>query len=283
MKLTVNGDAAFKICQITDIHLGTMPLNAEDQKTLAGIQHVLAANEFDLIMVTGDLIWGKINPAPKDSLAELFAVLNASGVPVAITYGNHDAEGDFSRADLRNLENMLTNPATKENTFVINDRENYTLDIYDGEQVRNRLFIWDSGDYFNSAVKEGYATLEPEQVVWFNDQAIERPAGAADLAFMHIPLVEYYLAEENILEGTKGEKICSGWYSSGLFYAFIKQQNVQGLFVGHDHENNYRSSVDNIELSYGNVAGYNTYGDLARGVRVIDLYQDRFETRVIKF
>lgn len=283
MKLTVNGDATFKTCQITDIHLGTTPLKVEDQQTLAAIKQVLATNEFDLILITGDLIWGKINDAPQESLAELFAVLNASEVPVAITYGNHDAEGNFSRADLRNLENMLENPATKENTFIVSDRENYTLDIYNGDEVRNRLFVWDSGDYFNSAVKEGYATLEPEQVIWFNDQAIERSVGVADLAFMHIPLLEYYLAEENIIEGTKGEKICSGWYSSGLFYAFIKQQNIKALFVGHDHENNYRSSVDDIELSYGNVAGYNTYGELARGVRAIDLYQDHFETRVINF
>lgn len=283
MKLTVSANTAFKICHITDIHLGTFPLKEEDERTLAGIDQVLTTNDFDLIMVTGDLIWGKINEAPKESLAELFKVLNRSGVPVALTYGNHDTEGNFSRADLRNYENMLANPATKENPFVINDRENYTLDIYHDDQVRNRIFVWDSGDYFNSAVKEGYATLEPEQVMWFNDQAIERDAHATDLAFMHIPLFEYYLAEDNILAGTKGEKICSGWYSSGLFYAFIKQQNVKALFVGHDHENNYRSSVDGVELSYGNVAGYNTYGELARGVRAIDLYADHYDTRVINF
>lgn len=283
MKLTVQADAAFKICQITDIHLGTFPLKEEDKRTLAGIDQVLTANEFDLIMVTGDLIWGKINEAPKESLAELFKVLNRSGVPVALTYGNHDAEGTFSRSDLRNYENMLVNPATKENPFVINDRENYTLDIYQDEGVRNRIFVWDSGDYFNSAVKEGYATLEPEQVIWFNKHAAERATTTTDLAFMHIPLAEYYLAADHIIEGIKGEKICSGWYSSGLFYAFIKQQNVKALFVGHDHENNYRSQIDGIELSYGNVAGYNTYGELARGVRIIDLYSDHYDTQVINF
>ncbi|MFT9271822.1 MAG: hypothetical protein ABF511_07935 [Lentilactobacillus hilgardii] len=63
----------------------------------------------------------------------------------------------------------------------------------------------------------------------------------------------------------------------------MRQKNVKATFVGHDHDNNFTSSFRGIQLNYGNVTGYNCYGELTRGVREIDVSKDAIKTRIILF
>ena len=51
-----------------------------------------------------------------------------------------------------------------------------------------------------------------------------------------------------------------------------------GVFVGHDHDNNYVGLHKNIALGFGQVTGADAYGELERGGRVIELYENKPNT-----
>lgn len=285
MNLHVESGKSFKICQMTDIHLGDYPLNDNDLKTLAGIKKVLLVNDFDLIMITGDLIWGKENGDPRRSLQELYDLLNQFDIPVAITYGNHDTEGKYNRKYLRDFETHLKNLVGHNNSYVVDDRENYTLEIFDKEtdELVNVIYVWDSGDYSRWPEISQYAAIGRHQINWYAKTATDYHTKTFDLGFMHIPLPEYKEVNKEEVSGYYNEKVCSADINSGLFYELITIGKIKAVFAGHDHDNNFSANYDGIQLNYGNVTGYNTYGDLDRGVVAIDLYQDGIERKVINF
>lgn len=283
MQIAVTGEHDVRICQLTDLHLGDFPLNAASQKTLSAIDRFLTQNDFDLVIVTGDLIWGKTVTRPAATLGALFDVFNRHTVPVAITYGNHDTEGAATRADLRALESRLVHPADKHHSLIVAERESYTLEVLRDGQLAHVLYVWDSGAYGHWPAVDQYAALEPEQIDWFRQLPYARSARANDLGFLHIPVPEYQAATAAILTGEHREAVCSPQTNSGLFYTLLREGNVRGLFVGHDHENNFAALYRGMTLAYGNVSGYNTYGTLPRGARVITLNGSAFSTEVQLF
>jgi 3',5'-cyclic AMP phosphodiesterase CpdA len=283
MKLIIKDHQPFRICQLTDIHIGEFPLNAADRKTLSSLDGFLSTHTFDLIIITGDVIWGKLAVNPVKSLGALFDILNKYPVPVAITYGNHDTEGQFSRKDLRRIEERLKYPAEKHYSQITNDRESYTLEVYDDETLSHILYVWDSGAYSHWPSDEQYAAIEPEQINWFLKLPYNRNENDMDLGFLHIPFPEYDSDELTILDGVKNEAVSSPKTNSGLFYALKRKGNVKAVFAGHDHDNNFVGTLRNLQLSYGNVTGYNTYGSLPRGAREIDIMPHSIKTRILLF
>lgn len=283
MSLTLNTDRTFRICQLTDIHLGDFPLNAASQKTLTALDRCLSLTAFDLIMITGDLIWGTETQHPERTLGALFDVLNRYPIPVAITYGNHDTEGHFTREQLRALESKLSHPAPKQHAQLTGDRENYTLEVIDNGEVAHVIYVWDSGAYSHWPDDEQYAAIEPEQISWFLQLPYSRLATRQDIGFLHIPLPEYAQASFDPTSGACNEAVCSALTNSGLFYTARREQTIKAFFAGHDHDNNFTTNYHGIGLNYGNVTGYNTYGQIPRGIRTITLYDDRLETAIQPF
>lgn len=282
MKLEYDGKEFFRICQLTDIHLGPCPLNDPSKKTLESIDSLLSVNKFNLIIITGDIIWGKLINEPQKTIGELAQVLNRHKIPVAFTYGNHDTEGDFGRQDLRGLEKLFTNLAPKYNSKIIDDRENYTLEVYKEGILMNVLYVWDSGAYSYLTGEKEYACIDNKQINWFNKLPYTRNKGNIDLGFLHIPLPEYGSAK-NIFQGEKNEEICSPKVNSGLFYNLLIKGNVKAVFAGHDHDNNFVANYKGVKLAYGNVTGYNTYGSLPRGCRIIDIYENKVNSQIAYF
>jgi hypothetical protein len=60
-----------------------------------------------------------------------------------------------------------------------------------------------------------------------------------------------------------------------MFAAMHEMGDVMGVFVGHDHVNDFIGDLHGIRLAYGRATGYNTYGrqGMARGARVIRLVE----------
>lgn len=285
MVLSVEKGHPFRICQLTDIHLGEYPLQENDLRTLNGIRKTLNENEFDLIMITGDLIWGKENVEPLKSLKELYTVLNEFDIPVAITYGNHDTEGQYNRKYLRDFETNLNNLASRHHSYLVDDRENYTLEIFERETdlLLNVIYVWDSGDYSKWPQISQYAAIGRHQINWYAKTSNQTHAKTFDIGFLHIPLPEYLEVKKEDVIDSYNEKPCPSTINSGLFHELLVKDKVKALFAGHDHDNNFASEYAGIQLNYGNVTGYNTYGELDRGVMAIDLYNDKVERRIIKF
>lgn len=303
MKLRYNENGDFRIIQFTDLHLGVYPSNENDVKTYQGITKVINEYQPDLLVFTGDIIYsmnehGATNPA--ESFSHFIDFINQFEIPSAITFGNHDAEEEISRTELREIyEKNALYQAEKHLVQFIEDRESYVLELLDAnaEQTKQVFYVIDSGDY-SQTDHSYYAWVLPEQVVWFKQASENYKRGDQvknDLIFQHIPIPEYWLASQNIEEGHFNEDIAmnfawsedsnekditdfpfkNGVFSpevnSGLFLQMLLNGETWGMFVGHDHDNSFNGVYKGIHLVYGQSSGYNSYGSEAKGARVIDL------------
>ncbi|AZZ60376.1 metallophosphoesterase family protein [Oenococcus sp. UCMA 16435] len=285
MQLISNDNAPFKICQLTDLHLDPYPFSITDQQTISMIEQLLEKEQFDLIIITGDLIWGKKYASLETTLKYLYRIFDKTKTPLAITYGNHDNEGSFSRRQIRSYESHIKYPANKHQQYLVNDQENYTLEIFDekSKQISHVIYVWDSGAYSNNEKVGLYSPIEVEQISWFNNLPYDNQVPRTDLGFLHIPIPEYTQAQNFIRDGQIGEPIGAPEINSGLFYSLVKDNNFKAIFAGHDHDNNFVANYKGIDFVYGNISGFNTYGKIKRGYKEISLYKDRVISKNVSF
>ena len=279
MKLRYREDGTFRIIQFTDTHVGNMPFHQDDHKTFALIESALNHFDFDLIIHTGDVIWSHGVKDAHIVFQKTLEYFNKAKVPMAMTYGNHDSEEIITRSDLRQIfEETVECRADKHHSLIVDDREAYNIEILapDSDEVAHAIFVLDSGA--DAPLNIGtYNWNQPEQVEWFHKTAQKYHKGDGvkrHLVFQHIPVPEYWQAAENIQEGLQletNEAISAPHINTGLFANMILDGETWGMFVGHDHDNNFDGLYHDLHLVYGNVSGYQTYGQLDRGVRIIEL------------
>lgn len=278
-------DGTFKIVQLTDMHYGNDHGEhlASDQKTAALLTRILAAEQPDLVVLTGDMIWNHGIPDPQASFRRAIAPIVASGLPWTAVFGNHDAEAGVTREQLLAIQQEQESCLSAAGPDEINGVGNYALRIkpYSGETDAAVLFFFDSGIVAPELIG-GYAWIAHSQVDWYvreSRQFAELPGGPLPaLAFLHIPLPEYKeVWQSGWVKGTKGENVECAKINTGLFGAMVERGDVLGVFAGHDHDNDYIGKLHGIHLCYGRVSGYNCYGNLPRGARVIELREGERE------
>lgn len=150
------------------------------------------------------------------------------------------------------------------------------------------LYLLDSGDYSTIEHVGGYGWVRRDQIEWYISQSRRLTASRGgwplpSLAFFHIPLPEYVTVwDRQVCYGNRYEPVCCPPLNTGLFSAMVEMGDVAGIFVGHDHANDYWGSLHGIRLAYGRATGYQTYGKegMLRGARVIRLTEGSrdFET-----
>lgn len=284
--LKFNANHKFKIVQFTDIHwkYGN-PASDEAGERMA---EVLDAEKPDLVVFTGDVIFAK--PA-REGLDKALEATISRGIPFAVTWGNHDDEQDLSRKELS--EHIATKAGNLTSTVEgISGVTNYTLSVKstDGKRDAAVLYIFDSNSYSPIKKVKGYDWIKHDQVEWYR-QTSKAFTAANDgkplpaLAFFHIPLPEFHEAAQNesaYFVGTRKEKACAPEINTGLAAAMLEAGDVMGVFVGHDHVNDYVVDWRGILLGYGRFTGGATvYHDIpeGNGARVIELTED---SRTIK-
>ena len=284
--LKFNANHKFKIVQFTDIHwkYGN-PASDEAGERMA---EVLDAEKPDLVVFTGDVIFAK--PA-REGLDKALEATISRGIPFAVTWGNHDDEQDLSRKELS--AHVATKAGNLTSTVEgISGVTNYTLSVKstDGKRDAAVLYIFDSNSYSPIKKVKGYDWIKHDQVEWYR-QTSKAFTAANDgkplpaLAFFHIPLPEFHEAAQNestYFVGTRKEKACAPEINTGLAAAMLEAGDVMGVFVGHDHVNDYVVDWRGILLGYGRFTGGATvYHDIpeGNGARVIELTED---SRTIK-
>lgn len=275
--LTLNQNNAFRILQLTDIHIGDYPFHASDLLTFKLIHKMLTEIKPDLIIVTGDMIWSDGVKHPAKAYKALVNVFNAHDIPVMIVYGNHDAEDKTTKKELLNWEQQLRNSVLKkhEEFSDIDNRNDFVVELNDQNgQLVCAFFGMDSGAFSNDSSSK-YDWLTHRQIKRFtkiNQHYVDQNVGA--LIFQHIPICEYWRAINVIEHGVfeDDDNISCPTLNTGFFSHLVLANNVLGVFVGHDHDNNFCGTVHGIKLCYGNVTGYQAYGKLNRGGRIIDLH-----------
>lgn len=277
--LKFNSKGNFKIVQFTDLHY-----IYEDKRAaiaLECIDQVMQAEKPDLVVLTGDVIYGK--PADK-SFRTVLDKLSSYKIPFAITFGNHDDEQGMSRQEL--LEIAQSYPMNRTATEKgISGTTNYTLPVYrqDGQTPAAVIYCIDSHSYSQIKDIKGYDYIKQDQIAWYarmSRQYQEQNGGAVlpSYFFFHIPLPEYAVAastESVPLVGSRTEKVCAPALNSGLFAMMKERGDARGVFVGHDHDNDYAVYWNKVLLAYGRYSGGNTvYNNLSCGARVIELSEN---------
>ncbi len=290
--LTFREDGTFTIVQFADMHFGDGKEEERhsDGQTTALVEKIIASEEPDLVVLTGDMIWSHGVADPKASLRRAIAPIVSSQVPWAAVFGNHDAEAGVTREELLEIQQEDKNCLSVAGPADINGVGNYVLEVKDASGSENMaaLYFFDSGINAPEAIG-GYASIHPDQIHWYMQQSrrlAERNGGPLPaLAFFHIPVPEYEAAwNGEQVTGTKEENVECPRINTGLFGTMIHMGDVMGAFVGHDHDNDYCGTIHGIRLCYGRVTGYNCYGKLRRGARVIRLYAGKsdFDSWIIE-
>lgn len=277
-ELRFNKDRRFKIVQFTDVHW--VYGNDASQEAAILMAEVLDAERPDLVVLTGDLVYAK--PAGK-ALQKVLEPILKRGLRFAVTWGNHDDEHDMARAQLSHfIEDLPGNLSST--TEGISGITNYILPIEasEGDYDTATLYIFDSHSYSNIKGVKGYGWIENDQIEWYKKSsksftAKNQGKPLPSLAFFHIPIPEYREAAAssgNFMVGTRKENVCSPEINTGLGAAMLECGDMMGVFVGHDHVNDYATTWRGILLCYGRFTGGNTvYNNIpgGNGARIIEL------------
>jgi 3',5'-cyclic AMP phosphodiesterase CpdA len=274
--LKFNPNGKFKIVQLTDIHYIYGNPNAD--VAIECINKMLDVEKPDLIIVTGDVIYGK--PA-EQSMRTVMEQIAAKKTPFVVLFGNHDDEFGLSRGQL--LDIIKTYPYNLTDSVAgLSGVTNGILTIKNhGGEDGVVLYCFDSNAYSGIENVKGYDYIKFDQITWYKENSAaftKRNKGKPipSLAFFHIPFPEYGQAASNErtpLVGTRREAVTSPRLNSGLFTAMKEKGDIMATFAGHDHDNDYAALWEDVLLVYGRYSGANTvYNNLKpNGCRVIEL------------
>lgn len=255
----MTGDS-LAILQLTDLHLNNA-LDPDDKKTLQAITTLVESRAWDLVVLTGDLVSTLWEPRQMKRLADH---MEALGVPWTFCIGNHETDTTNYRKLLGGIE------GTEHLLFQTGP------DLEDGSCGVFRIVFTKEGIPFytlyflDSSVEDAegrHEVISEEEVEWYSSHVAED--ATASIAFTHIPPLQFEEAVD--YEGIWDEDVCPQESETGFFRAMVEGGKTVALFVGHDHLNDYSFTMEGILLAYGRKTGYNSYGDLDNGGRVIEI------------
>lgn len=284
----------FKILQVADMHyadgrkthcLDVLPKqfsHCSDFNTSVFINRMIQAEKPDLIVFTGDNIFGFDATDAAASMNAAFAPAIASKIPWAAVLGNHDQESTLSREGVMNHIVGMKRTLSQLNPLgvdAIDGFGNYNLEVHgvEGSSSMNKsvlnLYFLDSGDYSTVPSIPGYGWIKPSQQFWFQQTSkkLRKISKAPGLAYFHIPLPEFANFDSSNFTGVRQEGISSASVNSGFFTTLVEAGDVKGVFSGHDHLNDFCGKLSGIHLCYGGGFGYHAYGKAgwSRRARVV--------------
>lgn len=301
MELKFNSDK-FVIMQIADTQEG---VNVSPD-TVDLIDAAMNRVNPDLVVFSGDQIWGKNNfkgnrEKIKNSLSKILEPVVSRKVPFSVCFGNHDRQVGLTNDEQLEIYKEFDG-CVAESVEGIDGTANHVIEIKDGEKIAFLIYLIDS----HTGLKVGYDCVHKNQIEWYKKtrDEYEKKTGSVvpSIVIQHIPLCEVFELLNEAKRTTKGSvqgfrNHAGKWYvlnkdrvnetafmkespaepqeNSGEFEAFKEKGDVLGVYFGHDHNNSFNGKVDGIDLGYTQGAGFNVYGPgLDRGVRVFEIPKD---------
>lgn len=274
-----SGNGKLKIVQFTDIHWESGSYGHE--LTILSMEMILDKEKPDLVVLTGDIV---THGNPFNGWREVTKPMVDRKIQWVTTLGNHDSEDEIPRATVYDSIRTIPYNVSPNPEQIAKGMYDFSLPITGNNGTESAvLYFFDSHAYTKPNMPGYYDWIKLPQILWYKNEAArykEKNNGKTlpALAFFHIPLPEYKeVMEKESTIGHKLEDVSSPKVNSGLFAAMVEMQDVMGIFVGHDHMNDFIGEHNNIALGYGRCSGMNSYGHLKTGARVIELVQDRFQ------
>ena len=274
----------FKILQLTDIHIGNGPLSLEgDRNALKAVQKLMYHVKPDLVIVTGDMVYPVLfTTGSADNLTgskRLAQLMESFKTPWTVTFGNHDEEF-YSWYPLEKVAEVYENSSHclfQRGPSNISGLSNHIINILNPDDSLNTsLVMLHTNSYINPILITHYDHVHKDQVRWYEEElnAVSKLYGVSEiansLAFFHIPVNEFIAAwdlfenDKNDPEiiyhfGNKTEKISAPLFQSPLFPKMLELGSTKGVFVGHDHFNDFSITYKGIRLTYGKSIDYIAY------------------------
>lgn len=328
--LRFSADGRFKILHISDIHKvhpdmdddpdRTVP-EAKSLNTLNTLSEAIKRTQPDLVVFGGDNIGGHWDEMTDEyvlwCLDKIIGTVALYNVPLAVVFGNHDAQNEhisklLSREVQMTLYMDYPNFRGCYNEADVYGCGNYHLPVlsYDGDEVLWNIWCIDSNDYAHgpdgAQITHDENRVFDSQLQWYEAtvQAEKEKFGRTVPAvlFQHIPVVQvfdfieecdesicdyqhkgkFYRAKDGAIKsGQLREKPCPSYGSRAEFETWKRCGDIKAAFFGHDHINSFCFEKDGIELYQTIGCGYETYGK-EHGGRLITLFKDgSYETETV--
>ena len=245
-----------RILAVTDLHFFWRD-QSHDRRTIDHLKRMRDRFTPDLIVVDGDF-WHE-NPEGKGLSYCEFACarMGELGIPWALARGNHDQVNDN---DERSALRLLTD--APHSLFRGADSDgNYRVEARNpgGERPFWNLFL------VNDAYP-GARGFGPAQMDWLRadaEQARNLYGPVPAFVFTHIPIVAFDdLVQSGQARGIRLEKVSFEQGSPDALAALKQTGDVQAIFCGHDHVNNFHGVRDGIYLEYLRSTGQGGYGGM---------------------
>lgn len=265
--LAFNADGHLKILQITDIHWKDGGNN--DMKSLSLFRKLVEKESPDVVVFTGDIVYGKKCPDPKEGLERIVAIPIGRNIPWTFTPGNHDGHGPLSRKEI--VDYLRSRPLCLMNGSIFcADGVSHMVPVYstDRDRVAAALFLFDStgdGTRTNTYIT---ADISQAQVDWYEKEG----GGLNAVAFMHKPSAEFFsTCKYKKISGCLRLVLPYNKTESALIRAFTRFGTMRAVFCGHLHVNSLLLDAGGVTLGFTRSAGYNAFGFpwVPRGGRVI--------------
>lgn len=260
-----------KVLQLTDLHL-TYGIDDFDRKTLRLISDLIASDDFDFVIITGDMTLSPIGPK---LFKKLIDTMEAGKTPWSFIFGNHETDyqsySDFLNVIPSDTQYLYfkTGPELDEGgvgNFVVEFQKNgtpfYQLIMMDSHAERE-IYTEEEGEY---------DYLKESQIDWYEDKMDNTSVN--NLVFMHIP-IRQFIESDGYIGIFDEDKVYAQGIDTGFYDACVAYGKTKGIFVGHDHLNDFYLLRDDIILAYGRITGYSAYGNLERGGKVIEILENQ--------
>ena len=262
------GDKNYKILCLTDIHIRNFATFAAclgtnfilDGMGKVQLKKLIKKEKPDLIIVGGDTVLTSWNDICTKQFCEFMEKFD---IPWAPIFGNHDYEGRADKAKLAEIYESYDNCLFKSGPEGMDGMGNYIINLTRDNKPVYTLFMLDDGMFRVVDHEITYGGVGKNQIKWY-EWAVK---GIADenggqtvpnLAFMHVPVPEYKEQKDNFKMGLRLEETTCATVNDGFFDSF-KSHGGTHMYAGHDHNNNFISEKDGIELNYMTKSSYNCY------------------------
>lgn len=272
----------FRVLQLADLHFG---IETDLRMQLDLLTDAIEEANPDLILLTGDNFMyasKEIVNSLIDHLNSICSTRSNSGLftKFAMTFGNHDNQGDYPRYYINDTLAKYASEDGKEleeNKFAAyvdyqNDNlfglTNYYIDLVDNRtksldtvDVKYRIHIIDSNTYHFTGIKYGYDVIHDEQLQHaidiYNNATTDKDY--IGIGVFHIPLEEFQDAQNQYKNSDNPDLIGQGDvledvlppYKNNGSYQKLKEANICSFIVGHNHKIAsdviYNASSSNIE------------------------------------